>query len=116
MSGIMILEKENIETLVDIVENHVNLKGKCEVALLEETGFTKESFVQKMLCRISGVDEENVKSGNLTEGQWKSLERAAQKLSAAKVWISEREYDEEELKTIYRGRSGKLYYKLVDKI
>ena len=72
---------------MNIVENAaVQSNAVCAVFALE---MTKEELAQRMLCSISGVDNNDAIKGNLDDDGWKRLWAARKKLAETKIYVDD---------------------------
>ena len=70
------------------IAQHVAVKEKKAVAVFS-LEMSKEQLVQRMLCCEAPIDAQRLRIGELQDNDWKNLVRAAERLSAAPIFIDD---------------------------
>ncbi|MGB9903084.1 MAG: replicative DNA helicase [Desulfotomaculales bacterium] len=70
------------------IAHHVALQQQLPVAVFS-LEMSKEQLVQRILCAEARVDQQKVRSGNLTDGDWARLSMAAARLAKAPLFIDD---------------------------
>lgn len=70
------------------IAHHIALQQQLPVAVFS-LEMSKEQLVQRILCAEARVDQQKVRSGNLTDGDWARLSMAAARLARAPLYIDD---------------------------
>ncbi|MDX1919592.1 MAG: replicative DNA helicase [Candidatus Caenarcaniphilales bacterium] len=72
---------------LNIAEN-VGIKAKCPVAIFS-LEMSKSQLVTRMICSLSGVDAQRLRTGNLRDEDWSKISDAIAELSDAQIYIDD---------------------------